>query len=156
MRFEREREGAVDDASVDVRAEINLANVTLLQHGRIAIVRRIVCGHVVERATGRKGKSALEPILAHQAAIAVLNHVANVDHLHAGPHPPLHVRARLAVRLRGLANLVVHRLVHAIERAFLLVRLAIRVAVERRVRHDLSRLSCGQDETAQHAVNIMQ
>ncbi len=104
VRLKRERERAVDDASVHVRAEINLANVALLQDRRVAIVRRVVRRHVIQRAPGRKGETALEAVFAHQAAIAALNHVANVDHLHAGPHPPLHVRARLPVRLGRLAN----------------------------------------------------
>ena len=57
---------------VDVRAEVDLTDVVILQHRLITRVRRPVGGDVVERAAGRESDARLEAVLLHQLPVEVL------------------------------------------------------------------------------------
>ena len=54
---EGEREGAVNDTAVDLRAKVNLAHVVVLEHRLVAGVRCVVSRNVVQRATRREANS---------------------------------------------------------------------------------------------------
>ena len=57
---------------VDVRAEVDLTDVVILQHRLITRVRGPVGGDVVERAAGRERDARLEAVLLHQLPVEVL------------------------------------------------------------------------------------
>lgn len=94
---ERDREGAIDNVTIDLRAEIDLHHVVVVQHGVVTGIGRIVSGTVVYAATSWEPNSLLYPIGLHESPIGVLDSFANVDQFHA----------RLHVRLRHLPHLPV-------------------------------------------------
>ena len=57
LGIEGDGPGAVDYVAVDVRAEVDLAHVVVLEDSVVAGVGRVVGGAVVERAAGGEGES---------------------------------------------------------------------------------------------------
>lgn len=49
-----------------MRAEVNLADVVILQHGGISSVGSVVSGAVVEGAAGGEGQASVESVLLDQ------------------------------------------------------------------------------------------
>lgn len=58
--------------TVDVRAEVNLADVVVLQHRGVSSVGSVVSGAVVEGAAGGEGQAGVESVLLDQLTGAFL------------------------------------------------------------------------------------
>ena len=101
LRVEVHREGAVDDAAVDLRAEVHLHDVVVLQRGLVAAVGRVVRRHVVERAARGEAHAGLQPALLDEVARALLQRLAHVEELDARLGYPLHVLAHLGERFNA-------------------------------------------------------
>lgn len=52
--------------TVDVRPEVNLADIIILQNGGISSVGSVVSGAVVEGTAGREGQASVESVLLDQ------------------------------------------------------------------------------------------
>ncbi|ROW00836.1 hypothetical protein VMCG_06534 [Cytospora schulzeri] len=105
LGLEGHGEGAVQDAPVDVHADVDLDDVVLPKHHLVARVGRVVRRHVVQvHARGEAharddGVALLQAGVAHQRAHAVLDPVGDVRQRHARLDPPLRPLPHLPVRL---------------------------------------------------------
>ena len=54
-RIESNREGTVNDVSIDVSPKVQLHNIIILQYSIITSIRGIVCSTVVDRAASGEG-----------------------------------------------------------------------------------------------------
>mmetsp|Transcript_16786 Transcript_16786/g.53694 ORF Transcript_16786/g.53694 Transcript_16786/m.53694 type:complete len:566 (+) Transcript_16786:740-2437(+) len=131
LGVEGNSEGAVDDAAINLGAEIDLHDIVVLQGREIAIVGRVVSSHVVEGDAGGEADARLQAVLLHQPAVHLLQALAEVDQPHAWLDDALRVRPHLAVHLRGQAQRLVCLLACAIQRALLGVSGAEAVEVAR-------------------------
>lgn len=61
-----------------MRAEVDLADVVVLQHGGVPGVGGVVGGAVVERAAGGEGQAGVQAVLLYQLARAVLQSLAAI------------------------------------------------------------------------------
>lgn len=59
---EVDRPGRVDNAAGHVRAKVNLADVVVLQHRLVAVVRRPMSSHVVEGAARGEGQAPFQAL----------------------------------------------------------------------------------------------
>lgn len=62
--------------TVDVRAEVDLADVVVLQDGGVSRVGGVVGCTVVEGAAGGEGQSSVQPVLLYQLTGAILQALA--------------------------------------------------------------------------------
>ena len=110
--LEREGEGGVDDAAVDVRAEVDLDDVVLLQHDLVPRVGRVVRRAIVDAEAARKPHARDQTIAFRQAVVArerahaVLDVLGDFCERLAGLGAALRVRPDLAVHFGGVAVLV--------------------------------------------------
>ena len=105
---EGKSEGAVDDPPVDVGAEVNLADVVVLEDRLVAGVGRVMGRAVVDGAPSGKCKAGVQSVLADHLPGNALQPLANVDHLHAGLHPRPEVHPSRSVGLGRLPDVAVH------------------------------------------------
>lgn len=63
-------------STVDVRAEVNLADVVVLQDGGVSGVGSVVGSTMVQGAASGEGQAGAQPILLYQLARAVLQPLA--------------------------------------------------------------------------------
>lgn len=95
LGIERDRPCAVDDSTVDVRAEVDLAHVITLQNGIVAVVWSVMSSTVIQRAaciiiksnrsfacssivflTGWKCQARFESLLLDQSSVRILQSLA--------------------------------------------------------------------------------
>ena len=81
-----------------MRAEVDLADVVILQHCLVSGVGRVVRGAVVNGAARREGQTGLEAVLHDRAASDALQLLTYLDHGHPRLDPLLHVLTGLQVR----------------------------------------------------------
>lgn len=62
-----------------MRAEVNLADVVVLQHSRISGVGSVVSGAVVEGAAGGEGQAGVESVLLDQLTGTILQPLTEQD-----------------------------------------------------------------------------
>ncbi len=85
-----------------MHAVVNLAHVIIGKNGGVAGVRRVVGSTVVEGAARGEGQPCLEAILLDELAVCVLDHVADLQHSHAGLDVATEVLAGLWTRRAAL------------------------------------------------------
>ena len=79
-------EGAVDDVAVNLGAEVDLANVPVLEDGLVAVVGGIVCGNVVEATASGETYAPLQALRRANKRVSLLtddNIYVEVDILYA-------------------------------------------------------------------------
>lgn len=129
-------EGAVDDAAVDVDANVDLHDVALLEHRLVPGVRAEVCGDVVEVQSGGEthagldGVALCQAVVADQSAHAVLDAIRDLGQRLARLDVALCPLADLAMGLGSIAVVVEEVGVEIIQMALLLVRGSIAVLVD--------------------------
>lgn len=57
--------------TINVRAEVDLADIVVLENGRVSCVRSVVSGAVVQRAAGRKSQTSVQTIFLDQLPRAI-------------------------------------------------------------------------------------
>lgn len=65
--------------TVDVRAEVNLADVVVLQHGGVSGVGSVVSGAVIEGAASGEGQAGVESVFLDQLTRAILQPLTEQD-----------------------------------------------------------------------------
>mmetsp|Transcript_32861 Transcript_32861/g.79525 ORF Transcript_32861/g.79525 Transcript_32861/m.79525 type:complete len:254 (+) Transcript_32861:662-1423(+) len=95
LGIERHRPRAIDDPSVDLRAEVHLHDVIVRQYGIVPDIGGVMRRDVIEAASGGKADAALEAFLPYEGAIRLLEALAHVHELYA----------RLDEGLGGVADL---------------------------------------------------
>lgn len=88
-------------------AEINLADISVLDHCLITGVGGIVRRDMVQRASGWESDARIESVGFNQVTGTVLDHFTNLDHGHAWLDRPPGVLPDLAMDLGGAAGVVV-------------------------------------------------
>ena len=116
------RPRAVDDAAINLRPEIDLHDVALLQHSLVAAIWRVVSRDVVERAARREADAALQATLCNELAVFLLKPLAHVNQLDPRLDEALRIPADLAMHLRRVADAVVQIRLHAVHRTLFLAR----------------------------------
>mmetsp|Transcript_11488 Transcript_11488/g.26158 ORF Transcript_11488/g.26158 Transcript_11488/m.26158 type:complete len:244 (-) Transcript_11488:444-1175(-) len=106
LRVEGKRESAIDDAPVDVRPEINLANVIVLEDGLVARVGSVMRSNVVDRAAGGERNAGPWIVVPNEVTDLVLQSFTYLSHQHARLHPAIKVLACRSVDFGGVANLM--------------------------------------------------
>ena len=141
LRVEVDRPRRVDNAAVDVSAEVDLAHVTVLQHRLVARVGGPVRGDVVDGAAGGEGNPRLEAVLLHErtaegASVTKEEQVrkgrrcgrcrcGQITHLHEGTIEVLQLLADVGhehARLDDTLHVLAHLSVALGRRAHLVVR----------------------------------
>lgn len=125
----------VNNTSVELRSEVNLHHITLLQDHFVARIRGVVSGAVVDAQTAGETHATFEVVallktlVTGQSADGVLNTLRDLRQGLAGLDVLLRILADLTVNLGTLAILLQEVIVHAVEIAFFLVGCAIRVLI---------------------------
>lgn len=131
----RHGKGRVDDAAVDVDAEIHLHDILLLQDHLVARIGGVMRGAVVqaeasrEAHTGDLGITIGQSIVTGQSAHAVLDAVRDVSESLSGLDGLLRPSSDLSVDLGGLAEICEEVAVEVIEMSLLLVGSTVTVVV---------------------------
>ena len=87
-----------------MRPEVDLANIVLAEHCVVAGIGSVMCGHVIQRASRRKGNSRLKTFFWCQFSVVVLQLLANVDQSSAGLDDPLGEAPHLTLYLSCLSQ----------------------------------------------------
>lgn len=85
----------VDDATVDLTAEVHLHDIVLAQHRVVPTVGGVVRGDMVYRAARRKARASLQACLLKKRPIRLLQLLAHIDETDAGLDEGLRVRTDL-------------------------------------------------------------
>lgn len=135
-RVECHSESTVHDAAIEMRTEINLHHISLVQDHLIARIGSVVCSTVVDAQTAREAHTTLEVITFLQTLVAcqgtyrIFNAFRNLGQGLTGLDVLLRILADLTVDLGTLAILLQEVIVHAIEITLLLVGGAVGVIVQ--------------------------
>lgn len=124
------RPGTVNNPPVNLRPEVDLHNIIVLQHGVISTIGCIVRRDVIDTASSGEADAPVQPVLLHERSIAFLEPLAHVDQLDAGPDEGLGVVAHLSMDLGGVAELGVEVSLEALGGAQLLGGEAVGVGFE--------------------------
>eukprot|EP00128_Syssomonas_multiformis_P013512 Colp12_sorted_trinity150504_noHs@1692 len=117
-------EGAVDDAASDLRAEVDLHDVAVLQHCVVSHIRGIVRGHVVDRAARGERNAGIETVLLDELAVHLLDLLAHVHELDSRLDNALREVAHLSVHFRCVSDVLVQGRLSALLLSLLLLALS--------------------------------
>lgn len=128
-------EGAVDNASIDMDAKVDLHHVSLLQHHLVPCVGRVVRRAVVDTQTTGEAHATqkvvplLKALVAGQGPNALLDALRDLGQSLAGLDGLARILADLTVDLRSLAVLLQEVVVHPVKVALLLVGRTVGIVV---------------------------
>lgn len=134
-RIEGEGEGAVDDAAVDVHAEVDLHDILVVEDHLVACVGRVMRCAVVDAESGGETHAGylsiaiFKALVACQCAHRVLDALSDLGQAHSRLDPLLSPLPYLAVDFGALAVVGEEVVVHAVEMALLLAGGAVRILV---------------------------
>lgn len=134
-RVKSHGESTVDDAAVDVGTEIDLHDITLLQHHLVASVGGVVGSAVVNAETTGETHTTLEVItflktlVTGQGTDGFFNALRDLGEGLTRLNGLLRILTNLTVHLSSLTVLLQEVILHAVEVALLLVGGAVRILI---------------------------
>lgn len=156
-RIPAHRERRIDDAAVDMHAEVHTHHVLLLHRHLVPRIGRVVRRDVVDVQPRRERHAALDvvpvlqPRMAGQRTHRVLDPLRDLRQSHAGLDPALRPLPHLPVHLGAAAEVVEVVHVQAVQVALLLARRAVRVLVAVVGLLAVRVLAAGEEVRQQHA-----